>query len=152
MNLYRQKRYRYLNLVNFRPCKILYNPKNCFYALGRKYDPGCSSRIRIFIFPGSLIHGSKRHRIRIRNTDLYWCHVGQVCEREREKLAGRNGEELAAAAAVSPPTQMKPPTPVTILSMALLPQSSRNNYRKRDIQGRLPFPLPPHPPPSHTNR
>jgi hypothetical protein len=70
-----------------------------------------------------------------------------VCEREREKLAGRNGEELAAAAAaaVSPPTQMKPPTPVTILSLPLLPLSSRNNYRKIDIQGRLPFPLPPTP-------
>jgi hypothetical protein len=67
-----------------------------------------------------------------------------VCEREREKLAGRNGEELAAAAAVSPPTQMKPPTPVTILS-CLLSLSSRNNYRKRGIQGRLPFPLPPTP-------
>jgi hypothetical protein len=66
-----------------------------------------------------------------------------VCEREREKLAVRNGEELAAAAAaVSPPTQMKPPTPVTILSLPFLPLSSRNYYRKRDIQGRLSFPLP----------
>jgi hypothetical protein len=36
----------------------------------RKYDPGCSSRIRILIFahPGSRIQGSKRPRIRIRNT------------------------------------------------------------------------------------
>jgi len=77
-----------------------------------------------------------------------------VCEREREKLAGRNGEELAAAAAaVSPPTQMKPPTPVTILSLPLLLLSSRNNYRKRYIHY---YPGPssiPHPtlPPTQTD-
>ncbi len=29
----------------------------------RKYDPGCSCRIRIFTHPGSRIQGSKRHRI-----------------------------------------------------------------------------------------
>jgi hypothetical protein len=42
-----------------------FNPKNCFLAL--KYDPGCSSRIRILIFyhPGYRIKMSKRHRIRI---------------------------------------------------------------------------------------
>jgi hypothetical protein len=39
----------------------------------RKYDPGCSSRIRIQTFYPSRIQESKRHRIpdRVRNTALY---------------------------------------------------------------------------------
>ncbi len=48
-----------------------FNPKKLFLS-SWKYDPGCSSRIRILIFtyPRSRIQGSKRSRIRIRNTDL----------------------------------------------------------------------------------
>ncbi len=37
-------------------------PKKLFLT-SRKYDPGCSSRIRIFYSSGSQIQGSKRHRI-----------------------------------------------------------------------------------------
>ena len=33
------------------------------FLSSRKYDPGCSSRIRILIFYPSRIQGSKRHRI-----------------------------------------------------------------------------------------
>jgi hypothetical protein len=42
------------------------------FLSSRKYDPGCSSRIRILTFypSGSWIQGSKRHRIWICNTDL----------------------------------------------------------------------------------
>jgi hypothetical protein len=41
-----------------------FNPKNWFLR-SRKYDPGCSSRIRIlFFYPSKIrIQGSKRHRI-----------------------------------------------------------------------------------------
>ncbi len=45
-----------------------FDPKKWF-IISRKYDPGCSSRIRILTFYPSRIQGSKRHRIRIRNTD-----------------------------------------------------------------------------------
>jgi hypothetical protein len=53
-----------------------FNPKKCFLS-SQKYDPGCSSKIRIPDFYPSQIQkgtgflpipGSKRHRIRIRNT------------------------------------------------------------------------------------
>ncbi len=39
-----------------------FNPKTWFLS-SRKYDPGCSSRIRILTFYPSRIQGSKRHRI-----------------------------------------------------------------------------------------
>jgi hypothetical protein len=39
-----------------------FNPKNWFLS-PRKYDSGCSSRIRIQTFYPSRIQGSKRHRI-----------------------------------------------------------------------------------------
>ncbi len=53
----------------------IFNPKNCFKALGKGIQ--CSSRIRTFSHPGSRsgsrIQGSKKHRIpdaeRIRSTD-----------------------------------------------------------------------------------
>ncbi len=38
------------------------SPKKLFLS-SRKYDPDCSSRIRILIFYPSLIQGSQRHRI-----------------------------------------------------------------------------------------
>ncbi len=43
-----------------------------------KYDPGCLSRIifGFFTHPGSMIQGSKRHRIRIRNTANYYVFTG----------------------------------------------------------------------------
>jgi hypothetical protein len=46
-----------------------FNPKKIVSKLSRKYDPGCSSRIRILNFlpipdPGSRNQGSKRPRIR----------------------------------------------------------------------------------------
>jgi hypothetical protein len=41
------------------------NPKKWFLS-SQKYDPGCSSRIRILVFYLSRIQGSKRHR----NPDL----------------------------------------------------------------------------------
>ncbi len=40
----------------------IFNPKKWFLS-SRKYDPGCSSRIRILTFYPSRIQGSKRHRI-----------------------------------------------------------------------------------------
>jgi hypothetical protein len=47
--------------IRFKEFKY-FNPKNSFLALG-KYDPGCSSRIRILIFyfthSGSRIQGQK---------------------------------------------------------------------------------------------
>ncbi len=60
-----------------------FNPKKWFLS-SRKYDLGCSSRIRIpdsdpgfgswlFAHPGSRIQGLKRYRIRIRNTG--WNYV-----------------------------------------------------------------------------
>ena len=39
-----------------------FNPKKWFLS-SRKYDPGCSSRIRMLTFYPSRIPGSKRHRI-----------------------------------------------------------------------------------------
>ncbi len=39
-----------------------FSPKNCILS-SRKYDPGCSSRIRILVFYPSRIQWSKRHRI-----------------------------------------------------------------------------------------
>ncbi len=39
-----------------------FNPKELFLS-SRKYDPGCSSRIRILTHPGSRIQRSERHRI-----------------------------------------------------------------------------------------
>jgi len=51
--------------------------------------------------------------------DLYTRFGCQVCEREREKLGGSSDDQLAAAA-VSPPTQMKPPTPVITISLIFL--------------------------------
>ncbi len=39
-----------------------FNPKNCFLS-PRKYDPGCSSRVRILIFYPSQIPNPKKHRI-----------------------------------------------------------------------------------------
>jgi hypothetical protein len=36
-----------------------FNPKNCFLS-SRKYDPGCSSRIRILIFYPTRIQGVKK--------------------------------------------------------------------------------------------
>ncbi len=39
-----------------------FNPKKWFLS-SRKYDPGCSSRIRMLTFYPSRIQGSKRHRI-----------------------------------------------------------------------------------------
>ncbi len=44
-----------------------FNPKKRFLS-SRKYDPGCSSRIRILIFYPSRIQGSKMHWI----PDLQW--------------------------------------------------------------------------------
>ncbi len=49
-----------------------FNPKNCILS-SRKYDPGCSSRIRILVFlpipdPGSRDQNGTGSRIRIRNT------------------------------------------------------------------------------------
>jgi hypothetical protein len=39
-----------------------FDPKNLFIS-SRKYDPGCSSRIRILPFYPSRFRGPKRHRI-----------------------------------------------------------------------------------------
>jgi hypothetical protein len=49
-----------------------FNPKKWFLS-SRKYDPGCSSRIRMLTstHPGSRIQGSKRHRIP--DPDLQHC-------------------------------------------------------------------------------
>ncbi len=51
-------------------------PKKLFLS-SRKYDPGCSSRIRILIFYPSRIKGSKGNGSRIRNTatkySTVWC-------------------------------------------------------------------------------
>ncbi len=46
-------------------------PKN-FFLSSRKYDPGCSSRIRILNFYPSRIPGSKSHQIP--DTDPQHCH------------------------------------------------------------------------------
>ncbi len=59
-----------------------FNPKNCC-LISRKCDPGCSSRIRILIFCPSRIPGSKRLRIRIRNTE-YNSKIYKKCVAENE--------------------------------------------------------------------
>ncbi len=40
-----------------------FNLTKKLFLSSRKYDPDCSSRIRILIFYSSRIQGSKRHRI-----------------------------------------------------------------------------------------
>jgi hypothetical protein len=49
----------------------LFNPKKWFLS-SRKYDPGCSSRIRMLNFYPSRIQGSKRHRIPDPDPQ-HWC-------------------------------------------------------------------------------
>jgi hypothetical protein len=63
-----------------------FNLKNCFLS-SWKYDPGCSSRIRIPVHPGSGSRTGSRIRIRICNTDLSSADLGSrtlvVAGRER---------------------------------------------------------------------
>jgi hypothetical protein len=55
-----------------------YYNQNIFIS-SQKYDPGCSFRIRILIFYPSRIQGSKRRRIRIRNTVLITYGFDWIC-------------------------------------------------------------------------
>ncbi len=74
----------------------VFKPKKWFLS-SRKYDPGCSSRIRIPIFypSGSRIQGSKRLRIRNHNADnnpLKFCYwAGRV---DRYGASGKNYQKL----------------------------------------------------------
>jgi hypothetical protein len=56
-----------------------FNPKNWFLS-SRKYDPGCSSRLRILFFthPGSRIPGSKKHRSQIPDPNIAYKYKKRV--------------------------------------------------------------------------
>ncbi len=65
-----------IRIKEFKSCM----PKICLLS-SRKYDPGCSYRIRIFNHPGSRMQGPKRgteSRIRIRNTGYEDLGCGSV--------------------------------------------------------------------------
>ncbi len=64
-----------------------FNPKNCCLS-SRKYDPGCSSRIRIMIFthPESRIQGSKRHRILDPDPQHCFSEINEITEVTKKEL------------------------------------------------------------------
>jgi hypothetical protein len=59
-----------------------FNPKKWFLS-SRKYNPGCSSRIRILTLYPSRIQGSKRHRIP--DPDPQHCHSARTTKMEYNK-------------------------------------------------------------------